>query len=153
MGLQLKEAISSNIRLINEIMYHSFMHWNYDLERMKRFMSAFGITEAYLNENPVYMAYDDQDLFGIFSFGKCEDRPGDELNYFFINRELIGHGYGQKLWQLCCDKAKSKGIKEFFIWSQIDAANFYRKMGAKDIGTRPSRITPGLNPPLLHYSF
>jgi hypothetical protein len=148
----IKQADSQDIAHINEMMLHSFSYWSYTQEELHKIMDLLHIDEEYLTKHGIYLAhYDKKDFFGFFSFIKNSDQE-NQLDYFLIRKDLIGFGYGQKMWEVCCDKAKSCRMKDFIIISNPYAEGFYQKMGAKKIGSRPSTIRLGASLPVLKFS-
>lgn len=149
-NILLKEADYADIDSINEIMRNSLSYWDFTPEQLNSVMDLFQIDEKYLLSNRIYLAYDESILFGFFSFVKNSDNE-DELNCFYIRKDLIGSGYGKNMWEVCCKKASSLGMESFIIMSTPSADGFYEKMGAKKFGSRPSKIRKGVILPLLRF--
>ncbi len=47
---------------------------------------------------------------------KADENP-PVLDYFFLKTDVIGQGYGRKLWDHCVEQARKKGWKEFTFWA------------------------------------
>ena len=60
-----------------------------------------------------------------------------ELDLFFTNNEAQGTGVGRRLFDHMTDRARALGATRVVISSNPDAAGFYRRMGAVDIGVTP----------------
>lgn len=153
MKLQFSPASSNDINQINDIIRLAKIHLNYDATFIEKYMQLFQITETDIEEKIFQLAYSNESLIGFYSFSFHLN--GDlelELDKFFIHPNLIGKGIGRKLWQSCCDTAKSLGKNEFVIWSDLNTVSFYTKMGCEIIGVRQSPIRPDIYPPLLKYS-
>jgi len=150
MSFVIRQAQLSDLSCLNELIYNSASYWGYDSEKMKKYMDAYGIKKEYLAKYPIYMVFDNKQIIGCYSFSDHKI-DGWELNYFFIVRDYIGKGYGKKQWQACIETARALKIKSFVFWSDRHAEDFYCKMGAKKIGSRPSTITPQVMVPLMQY--
>lgn len=148
--LNLKQPRKASIILINELFRQSIAHWGYSQEELKKIMNLYSITTDYLKNHLVYLVFEHKKLIGFFSFTQT-DLKENELDYFFINHKLIGKGYGKKMWEVCCEHARSVGMQDFLILSNPNAIGFYYKLGAEKVGSRASRIFIGENLPLLRY--
>jgi ribosomal protein S18 acetylase RimI-like enzyme len=61
-----------------------------------------------------------------------------ELTYIHVSNNFRNQGIGRKLFQLCCEKAKSKGTDKLYIAAHpsVETQHFYRSVGcvyAKEI--------------------
>ncbi len=148
MDIVIKQADCGDINAINEIMRNSLSYWNYTQEELNKIMDLFKIEEVYFIKNQINLAYFNDALVGFFSFIKNTNNE-NELDCFYIKKDLIGVGYGKNMWNACCKKAKSLTMDNFIIMSTPDAEGFYQKMGAIKIGSRPSRVRKGIVMPLL----
>ena len=60
----------------------------------------------------------------------------------------MGHGVGKRLFGALVAHARACGIARLTILSDPNAAAFYEKMGARQIGSAPSDAVPGRSLPL-----
>lgn len=135
---------------LNNLLRLSKAYWGYDKQFMDKFMAKFAITESYLTKADIFLALENDKMIGIYSFSKNDD--GDlELDNFFLHPDHIGMGKGKELWNLCLQTAKKYDAKEFVVWSDPNAENFYLKMGCKKISERLSPLMPNRYLPVLKY--
>ncbi len=147
-NISIKESESNEVVEINKLLYLSKGYWGYDNIFMDKFMKEFSITKNYLKNNSVFSCYYNFFLVGFFAFSNNKL----ELDYFFISPQYIGKGIGKQLWIHCCNIAKTKFNKNYFIlWSDPNAESFYIRMGCKKIGTKNSNILPNRESPILEY--
>lgn len=148
MATAIKIVATNDLAAINDLMRISKSYWGYDKTFVDLFMEHIGVTADYLQKNPIKLFYDNNTLIGFFSFS-LNAGNAIELDYFFLHPDYIGKGFGKKLWDACCADAKAMQLKEFVIWSDPYAEEFYLKMGCEKIGVRQSFIMPNRFPPLL----
>ena len=150
MIITIKDAISNDLKQINELLRLSKAYWGYDDEFLDRFMKKLGITHSYMEQHAIKLFYIDGHLAGFFNFS-FNANDLFELDNFFLHPNYIGRGMGRKLWEACCQEAKQQDKSEFIIWSEPNAEQFYVKMGCEKIGVRQSPMMPDRYPPILKF--
>jgi GNAT superfamily N-acetyltransferase len=65
------------------------------------------------------------------------DAAAWELDLFFTANEAQGLGVGRRLFDHMAGRARALGASSVVISSNPKAADFYRRMGARDIGMSP----------------
>ncbi|MDO9473344.1 MAG: GNAT family N-acetyltransferase [Caulobacter sp.] len=60
-----------------------------------------------------------------------------ELDLFFTANDAQGTGVGRRLFQALAERARALGASCVVISSNPEAAGFYRRMGAIDVGVTP----------------
>lgn len=60
-----------------------------------------------------------------------------ELDLFFTDNAAQGTGLGRRLFAHMADRARALGAARVMISSNPEAAGFYRRMGAVDVGVTP----------------
>ena len=63
--------------------------------------------------------------------------PDRELDLFFTANNAQGTGLGRRLFEAMAARAKAQGVACVVISSNPEAAGFYRRMGAVDVGVTP----------------
>ena len=66
-----------------------------------------------------------------------------ELDKLFVEPTRLRSGAGKALFEWATTTARDAGAVTMVIEADPDAAGFYRRMGAVDDGTGPSRSIPG----------
>ncbi len=97
----------------------------------------------------IIVAEVDQHLAGIAQV----DMSGTfaDLEKLFVDPVYIGKGLGRVLFEWCVQEACRLGSDRLMIEADPEAAPFYKRMGAKTVGTAPSASIPGRELPLLEY--
>jgi predicted GNAT family N-acyltransferase len=147
----IKDADNYDVIHVNEMMFHSLSCCGYTNQELSKIMNFYKIDEEYLVMHRINLAYHNKIFVGFFSLIKNSNQE-NELDYFIIKKDLIGLGYGRRMWGVCCSKARSLLMKDFIIMSTPHAKNFYQKMGAQEIGACQSMIREGVSLPLLKFS-
>ena len=60
-----------------------------------------------------------------------------ELDLFFTANDAQGNGVGRRLFEAMTERARALGATGVVISSNPEAAGFYRRMGAVDVGVTP----------------
>ena len=148
--LKYRMIIKSDLALINALMRVGKGYWGYSEEGLDRFMATFGIQDAsYFSNAFGFIAEEHEKVVGYYLFKTDETPP--MLDHFFLDTNLIGKGYGRKLWDHCINEAQEKGWQEFTFWSDPNARSFYEHMGAFTFEQRPMVTSPGLMAPIMRY--
>lgn len=75
---------------------------------------------------------------GVAGFYALIPHGGDqELDLFFTGNETQGTGLGRRLFDHMADRARALGAARVVISSNPEAAGFYRRMGAVEVGVSP----------------
>jgi GNAT superfamily N-acetyltransferase len=79
-----------------------------------------------------------EDEEGIAGFHKLVPHAdGMELDLFFTDNARQGRGFGRTLFADACEAARAAGAARMVVVSNPPAADFYRRMGARDDGVAP----------------
>ena len=137
---------------LTALCHRSKAHWGYDDAFMVQARAELTITPAFIATGRVFVAEEDGGmLLGIASVAPlAEDRTFD-LVHLFIEPGVIGRGVGRRLFEAAANKAREDGARRLVILADPNAAEFYRRVGAKDAGEAPSESIPGRMLPLLHF--
>ena len=149
--INVREANTIDIPLINEILRHSKAYWGYEDSFMEAFMNKFSLDETYLKQYIVKVVCLEGQVIGFFSF--IYEKEKLELDYFFLHPRHIGKGYGKKAWDACCAFARELNVSEVTLISDPNAETFYQKMGCKKIGNKESPFIKGRYLPVMRYVF
>lgn len=135
---------------LNNVVRDSLSYWKYSEEQLNKIMTVYSLSDEDSTPRNLYLVFHNKIFVGFFSF-IINSNQENELDYFFICKNLIGLGYGRKMWKLCCDEAIALDMNDFVILSLPYSADFYYKMGAEKIGSRPSIIREGVILPILKF--
>lgn len=98
-------------------------------------ISTVELTPAYITEHLVFLAADQEaHLLGFYSL--IRDPP--ELDMLFVADEAQGQGVGRLLVEHMIEQARQHGLAGVRVVSHPPAEGFYRRLGARRIGTVPA---------------
>lgn len=122
-------------------------YWGYSDEFIKSCETALTITDEMIGR---LHSGTIRDVYGFSGFYfLSSDRTQAELQLLYISPSAIGKGYGRALFKSATEKAISLGNKSMRIEADPNAADFYKKMGAKHIGWCRSEVDDTRELPLL----
>ncbi|MFJ8769796.1 GNAT family N-acetyltransferase [Streptomyces clavifer] len=99
-------------------------------------ISTVELTSDYITEHLVFLATDQEaHLLGFYSL--IRDPP--ELDMLFVADEAQGQGVGRLLVDHMIEKTRQNGLAGVRVVSHPPAEGFYRRVGARRIGTVPAK--------------
>ena len=139
----------ADLEAASALCQRSKAHWGYDAEFMAACRDELTLCSADVAEGLAVAIRERATMLGVaqVSGGSCRW----ELEKLFVDPLAMGHGLGARLFAWAVRKVAESGGNLLVIAADPDAAAFYRRMGAVDIGMTPSGSIPGRNLPLLHY--
>jgi ribosomal protein S18 acetylase RimI-like enzyme len=148
--LSIRRATACEWQLLSDIAYKSEAYWGYEFDYMEKFKSLYKVTGDFISNNQAYVIEDHNSVVGFY--GLLVNGKVISLEYFFIEPQSIGRGYGKLLWNhLVNTTCKNLGIYEFVIVTSPQAKNFYIKLGAIFLREVESLLKKGRMIPQLLY--
>ena len=87
------------------------------------------------SEHEVWLAEDGGAVAGFYAL--IPHGADQELDLFFTGNATQGTGLGRRLFGHMADRARALGAARVVISSNPEAAGFYRRMGAVEVGVSP----------------
>lgn len=131
-------AAEEDVPTLRAIARESEAHWGYSEVFMDEFDSIFNITGEFISESPVFVFRENGETAAFW--GAVPSGPECKLEYFYIARSRLKHGYGKCLWNHFTGWCRDNKIREVTFVTSWEAVGFYRKMGAVQDGTSVSVI-------------
>ncbi len=147
MGITIRSPELAEAGSLTELCRRSKAHWGYDERFMAQCDEALQVRAEWIASDRVIMAELGCVPAGVAAIAR--DGPDFEVAVFFIEPAQMGKGVGGALFRAMLARAKEQGIGLLKVLSDPNAEGFYRKMGARLIGTAPSDAIPGRRLPLL----
>jgi GNAT superfamily N-acetyltransferase len=107
-------------------------HWGYPEHWIKHWESDLTITPDYIRENHVYVAEEDGEVLGFYAL--CVAGEKAELDHMWVTPARIGTGIGKELFLDAMERAAKLKVSAVEISSDPNAAGFYQRMGATQVG-------------------
>jgi GNAT superfamily N-acetyltransferase len=132
---------------LSALCFRSKAVWGYDDNFMEACRRELSIQPCDLRSTSIAVAEESGIVVGVAQI-KVIGSEADLLKLFVEPTALRG-GVGRALFAWATDLAISQGAHRLVIEADPDAAPFYRRMGAKDVGLAPSASILGRMLPKL----
>ena len=124
-------------------------YWGYYDAFLSACENELSVSNTELARNPAYVIDDSGRIVGFYMLQPLT-KSEVELTFLFVEPNEIGRGYGGRLMRHAVSTASDLEFGTMFIQGDPHADAFYRAMGARKIGTRPSESIPGRELPLYN---
>jgi GNAT superfamily N-acetyltransferase len=132
---------------LSALCFRSKAVWGYDNDFMEACRRELSIEPCDLRSTSIAVAEENGIVVGIAQI-KVIGSEADLLK-LFVEPTALRVGIGRALLAWATDLATSRGADRLVIEADPDAAPFYRRMGARDVGLAPSGSIPGRMLPKL----
>lgn len=132
---------------LTDLALRSKGHWGYDDTFLAACERELTVSNVELAHSPAYVIDDSGRIVEFYMLQPFSDSEV-ELTFLFVEPDEIGRGYGGRLMRHAVSTASDLEFGTMLIQGDPHADAFYRAMGARKIGTRPSESIPGRELPL-----
>ena len=132
---------------LSDLCFRSKAVWGYDEEFMEACRGELSFAPRDLASTSIAVAEHDGKPIGVAQVKVVDDEA--DLLKLFVEPDVLHSGIGKALFAWATDVAKKLGARRMTIDADPDAAPFYRRMGAYDVGHAPSGSVPGRMLPKL----
>ena len=147
MALTIRSPTIDELSGLSDLCFRSKAIWGYDEEFIEACRGELSFEPRDLDLTPIAVAEHDGKPIGVAQL-RVVDGEADLLK-LFVEPSALRTGTGKALLAWATDVAKKLGATRLTIEADPDAAPFYRKMGAYDVGQAPSGSVPGRMLPKL----
>ena len=113
-------------------------YWGYPEHWIKHWEADLTITPDFIRDNQVYVAEADGEIRGFYAL--CVNGDKAELEHMWVTPACIGTGVGKELFLDAMERAAALDVRDVELSADPNAAGFYERMGAKQIGEVDSPI-------------
>jgi GNAT superfamily N-acetyltransferase len=145
--LTIRSPTIDELSSLSDLCFRSKAVWGYDEEFMEACRGELSFGPRDLELTPIAVAERDGKPIGVAQLKVVFDEAG--LLKLFVEPRALRTGAGKALLAWAIDVAKKLGAARLTIEADPDAAPFYRRMGAYDVGQVPSGSVPGRMLPKL----
>lgn len=143
------EATAQHIPAMNEVILAAKRHWGYSEELMSVWLPDLLVDQVILASRHFWLLEAEAGIVGVLSISVDEDQLC-ELEDFWVLPEFMGNGAGRMMFDFVQDWLRKQQLSELMIASDPNAKGFYERMGAVEVGFRPSQ-PEGRMLPLMRY--
>lgn len=147
MPLTIRAATIDELSGLSDLCFRSKAVWGYDEKFMEACRGELSFEPRDLELTHIAVAEHDGKPIGVAQV-EVVDAEADLLK-LFVEPSALRSGTGKALLVWATDVATKLGAKRLTIDADPDAAPFYRRMGAYDVGQAPSGSVPGRMLPKL----
>ena len=147
--MTIRSASAADAQALTTIALEAKRYWGYPEHWIKHWESELTISPEYIRDNHVYVHEDDGEIRGFYAL--CVDGNKAELDHMWVTPAAIGSGIGKELFLDAMERAAKLNVNAVEISSDPNAAGFYKRMGATQIGEvdapvdgQPARKLPRL---------
>ena len=147
MPLTIRAPTIDELSGLSDLCFRSKAVWGYDEEFMEACRGELSFEPRDLALTPIAVAEHNGKSIGVAQVKVVDGRA--DLLKLFVEPTALRSGIGKALLVWVTDVAKKLGATQLTIEADPDAAPFYRRMGAYDVGEAPSGSVPGRMLPKL----
>jgi GNAT superfamily N-acetyltransferase len=147
LALTIRAPTIDELSDLSDLCFRSKAVWGYDEEFMNACRGELSFQPRDLELTPIAVAEHDGKTIGVAQVKVVDDEA--DLLKLFVEPTALRRGTGKALLVWAANVAKKLGAMRLMIDSDPDAAPFYRRMGAYDVGQAPSGSVPGRMLPKL----
>ena len=148
--IAIRPARAGEAASLTALCLRSKAHWGYDAEFMRLCVPSLTVSEQSIAEGRVLVATGDQGQT-IGTVSVTPDGDDAELGLMFVDPSAIGGGIGRQLFDAAVGLARQLGYRRMTILADVNAAEFYERMGARFLRDAPSDAIPGRTLPFYEY--
>lgn len=128
----IRRATADEAGLLTTIALEAKRYWGYPEHWIKHWEADLTITADFIRDNHVYVAESDGEVRGFYAL--CVVGPEAELEHMWVTPDCIGTGVGKELFLDAMERAAALEVRDVGILADPNAAGFYERMGAKQVG-------------------
>ena len=113
-------------------------YWGYPEHWIKHWESDLTISPDFIHDNHVYVSEVHGEIRGFYAL--CVDGDKAELEHMWVTPTSIGTGVGKEMFLDAMERAAALDVRNVELSADPNAAGFYKRMGAKQIGEVDSPI-------------
>ncbi len=137
-AMTIRRALPEEATALTQIALDAKRHWGYPEHWIKHWESDLTISSDFIRDNHVYVADEDGQIRGFYAL--CVSGDKAELEHMWVTPARIGTGIGKELFLDAMDRAAALNVRDVELTADPNAAGFYERMGAVQIGEAESVI-------------
>jgi len=134
----IRRALPDEAETLTRIALDAKRYWGYPEHWIKHWESDLTVSSDFIRDNQVYVAEREGEIRGFYAL--CVSDNKAELEHMWVTPSAIGTGVGKELFLDAMDRATTLEVREIEISADPNAAGFYERMGASQIGETESNI-------------
>ena len=128
----IRPAAVDEASVLTQIALDAKRYWGYPDHWIKHWEADLTISPDFIRDNQVYVAEHDGEIRGFYAL--CVSGEKAELEHMWVTPASIGTGIGKELFLDAMERAATLDVRDIGITADPNAAGFYRRMGALQVG-------------------
>jgi N-acetylglutamate synthase-like GNAT family acetyltransferase len=134
----IRPATSEEASTLTQIALESKSYWGYPEHWLKLWQPELAVSSEFIEKNYVFVFETGGEIRGFYAL--CINDSHAELEHLWVRPADIGAGVGKELFLDAMERAARLNVGEVQLTADPNAAEFYKKMGAHQIGEARSEI-------------
>jgi N-acetylglutamate synthase-like GNAT family acetyltransferase len=130
--MTIRRATSEEAATLTQIALDAKRYWGYPEHWIKHWEADLAVSPEFIHDNEVYVAEDAGEIVGFYALIVNERKA--ELEHMWVVPRCIGTGVGKELFLDAMERAAALDVRDVELSADPNAAGFYRRMGAVQIG-------------------
>jgi GNAT superfamily N-acetyltransferase len=123
---------------LTQIAHAAKRHWGYPERWIESWRSTLTMRPEFIGANVGYAAIEDDCPIGFYLLTRESDGP--HLDHLWLLPHAMGRGIGRALFEHAARQVKALGFRSIKIEADPNAEGFYRRMGARRVGTTVGEV-------------
>jgi len=134
----IRPASVDEAAVLTTIALEAKRYWGYPEHWIKHWEKDLTISPEFISDNHVFVAEADGEIRGFYAL--CVSGAKAELEHMWVTPASIGTGIGKELFLDAMERAAALDVRDVGITADPNAAGFYERMGARQMGETDSPI-------------
>jgi N-acetylglutamate synthase-like GNAT family acetyltransferase len=134
----IRRASTDDSETLTQIALDAKRYWGYPEHWITLWVTDLTISSEFIADNHVYVADHEGEIRGFYALCLAADKG--ELEHLWVRPSYIGTGLGKELFLDAMERAANMNVREVQLSADPNAAGFYARMGAQEIGETHSEI-------------
>jgi GNAT superfamily N-acetyltransferase len=134
----IRKASPEEAPSLTQIALSAKEYWGYPEHWIKHWEPDLTISEDFIQNNEVFVAEDKGEIRGFYALSINGSKA--ELEHMWVAPAYIGTGVGKELFLDAMNRSTALNVRQVSITADPNAAGFYRRMGATQVGEVESEI-------------
>ena len=129
----IRRALPEEASTLTTIALEAKRYWGYPEHWIRHWEADLTISSDFIRNHHVYVAEADGEIRGFYALCVGGAQKA-ELEHLWVTPAWIGTGIGKELFLDAMEKAAALAVRDVEISADPNAAGFYKRMGATQIG-------------------
>ena len=128
----IRPAAETEASVLTKVALDAKRYWGYPESWIRHWQSDLTVSPEFIRDNHVYVYEDEGEIRGFYAL--CVSGEKADLEHMWVRPTMIGTGIGKELFLDAMERAAQLNVNAVEISSDPNAAGFYKRMGATQIG-------------------